>query len=56
MTIIEGSREVVVDEVTQASDALGRFIEDQARKAATEIGFGYLLTRSCDGFPRGIEV
>jgi hypothetical protein len=44
MTIIDRSHEVaVIDELSQASDVLGRFIEEQARKAAAELGFGYVL-------------
>lgn len=44
MTIIEASSEVVAAELTRASDVLGHFIEDQARKAKAELGFGYVLT------------
>jgi len=36
--------DVICEEFQQASDNLGRFIEQQAQATAAEVGFGYVLT------------
>jgi hypothetical protein len=44
MTNIECSVDVILEEMKEASDILGGFIEQQAQRAAAEVGFGYVLT------------
>jgi hypothetical protein len=43
MTILDDARRTKVDEIGDAKDLLGSFIEQAARCTAEEVGFGYAL-------------
>jgi hypothetical protein len=43
MTTLDEPRRTVADEIVDASDLLGSFVEQAARRTAEEVGFGYVL-------------